>query len=482
MNKPLAAMGAMCPGRPSDSRGLDIVAIHSPILSRSALASGQIWRRRSGKAFQLGLFVALAGCANSSFSHGVHIVTANAPPQLVPVGSALLPSGNLDYRIAALDTLQIAVQPLQRGHALIDYGAQVRIDIAFAGGAYVIAPGDELSIDVDGQGEAPGQVLVRPDGRITLVRLSKDINAAGMTTSQLTAAVGRAYSATMVQPLVTIAVVRSAIDTLDKIGGAYQVGPDGKIVLPALGSFAAIGMTTDALAAQIEDAARRRFRNLVTVSASLGQLTGRDIDPRIDPSGRTFFNGLAKVSPDGGVFIQPGGLVMLAGLSLPQARAAIAAAVQPLYANPVDVDVTVAESTGLTVFVGGEVRQPGRFPYSRSMTLLKLITMSGWATDVGDLKRVLLLHPTAPGHYTVYRSNVKEVLDKGLGEQDLAVGPQDLVVVPLTKIGAADKFVDQYLRRMIPINASASYSYITNPVANVTNPASTATSTSATVK
>ena len=415
----------------------------------------QAWRL-SGT---LALLAALQGCAT-----GVALIAPGQSPQALPPGSPLLPHGEIDYRVAPLDTLQIEVNPAQGRADRIDYGSLVRIDVGFAGQAYAIAPGDALSIEINADTDSVMQATVRPDGLITLPHLSKDIRAAGRSPADLGADIMTQYAAIMKAPQVTVSGVSGSADFPTKGSGTCQVWRGGKLVTPDLGAFPAVGSTPDAVAGQISAAARVQFRNPVRVSASLQQLTGRDTDPRVDPNGRTYFRGAAKVSPDGAVYIQPGGLLPVAGLTLPEVRRAALALMQPLYANRVDVNVAVTESGSLSVFVGGEVRQPGRYAYSKSMTLLQLITMSGWVTDTGDLDRVLLLHPSAPAHYTVYQSNLKEVLYHGATDQDLAVAPQDIVVIPMTYIGQVDQAIDQYIRKVLPFNTAATYSYISNPV------------------
>jgi hypothetical protein len=72
---------------------------------------------------------------------------------------------------------------------------------------------------------------------------------------------------------------------------------------------------------------------------------------------------------------------------------------------------------------------------------------------------------------------LNEVLYHGAVGQDLAVSPQDIVVVPSTYIGEVDQIVDQYIRKVVPFNTSASYSYIANPVGNtLTNSTTSPTS------
>jgi protein involved in polysaccharide export with SLBB domain len=402
------------------------------------------------------------------------LITPGQPPQPLPADSGLLPRGQIDYRVAPLDTLQVEVNPVPGGGVRIDYGSEIRLTAGFTGQNYLVSPGDALSIEINAETDTVSQVAVRPDGMITLPHLSRDIRAAGRTLTDLGAEVAAQYAATMKSPHVTVAVVNSAADPLGRISGSYQVGLDGNLVVPGLGSFPAVGKTPDQLAAEIGGAASGRFSNPVRVFASIGQLTGREVDPRIDPNGRMYFRGPVKVSPDGSIDIQPAGQVTVTGLSLDEVRHAALARLQPLYVNRIQVGVSIADAPSMSVFVGGEVHIPGRYAFSNSMTMLKVLAQSGWVTDVGDLDGVLLLHPSGLAHYTVYRANLNEVLNHGAVGQDLALAPQDIVVVPMTSIGKVDEAIDQYIRKILPFNTAVTYSYITNPVANgVVNPTAT---------
>ena len=418
----------------------------------------------------LASFTLLQACAT-----GVSYIAPGQPAQPIAIDSGLLPTAELAYRVYPLDTLQIEVYPANGRASLLDYGSQVRIEAGFTGQRYVIAPGDALSVQINSDSDISAQVVVRPDGMIALARLAREVEAAGRTASDLGTAIAEQYSAIMRTPQVTVDVLTSSAEQIKQISGSYQVGLDGQVIIPGLGGFAAVGKTSRALAGQIAAAARRRFRNPVQVSASPQQLTGRETDSRVDPDGRFYFRGAVKVSPEGTIFLEPGGQLSVAGLSLPDVRRAATALLQPLYANPISVNATVGESTNLSVFVAGEVRQPGRYPYSQAMTLLKVITLSGWLTEVGDLTHVLLLHPTTPRHYDVYQSNVREVLDHGAIGQDLPVAPQDIVVVPISLIGQVDQAIDQFIRKVLPFNTAVSYSYISNPTGNTTGTTSRVT-------
>ena len=56
----------------------------------------------------------------------------------------------------------------------------------------------------------------------------------------------------------------------------------------------------------------------------------------------------------------------------------------------------------------------------------------------------------------------KEQLDfKRAGKEALTLlQPHDVIFVPMSKIAKADKFVDQYIRQLVPITLTAGFSYL----------------------
>jgi len=100
--------------------------------------------------------------------------------------------------------------------------------------AYVIGPGDELSIVFWRDKDMSGDVIVRPDGKISLPLLN-EIQAAGDTPEQLRARLLEAASKYVEQPTATVVVKeihsRNAYIT-GKVAkpGAYTVAADMNVV------------------------------------------------------------------------------------------------------------------------------------------------------------------------------------------------------------------------------------------------------------
>lgn len=88
-------------------------------------------------------------------------------------------------------------------------------------GDYVVGEGDSLFIHVWGEDELKTNVIVRPDGKISLPGID-DVDAAGQTIMQLKESVHKALSVLVKEPLVNIALLQSASSKVYVVGGGVE--------------------------------------------------------------------------------------------------------------------------------------------------------------------------------------------------------------------------------------------------------------------
>jgi polysaccharide export outer membrane protein len=128
--------------------------------------------------------------------------------------------------------------------------------------------------------------------------------------------------------------------------------------------------------------------------------------------------------------------------------------------NPLEVSVIVREFAGREVYVGGEVVSPGSMHLTTKMTSLQAILNAGGFRETAHPGSVLVIS-RAPGNNMLTRIiDLKEVLtEESDQKKDFLLKPFDIVYVPKTFIARADKFVDQWIRKLIPVNLNAGFSY-----------------------
>jgi protein involved in polysaccharide export with SLBB domain len=119
-------------------------------------------------------------------------------------------------------------------------------------------------------------VIVRPDGAISLPNVGADIRIAGLTVAEAAdklSAAAESYLAN--RPRVAL-IIFPAVDTsvLAGMGGAVQVRPDGHISLARLGDVPAAGYSLDELRHRLQERCAGLINNSVEVSTDLLKATG----------------------------------------------------------------------------------------------------------------------------------------------------------------------------------------------------------------
>lgn len=123
-----------------------------------------------------------------------------------------------------------------------------------------------------------------------------------------------------------------------------------------------------------------------------------------------------RVSGDGRIMLPLVGILEIKGLTAKQTEELIAARLADGYLKNPRVSVYVSRYRN--VFVSGEVRSPGGYPYEEGLTVLKAVTLAGGFTDKASQGRV----------------KVKRL--KGKEEETISVNledpilPDDIIVVP----------------------------------------------------
>lgn len=406
----------------------------------------------------LSLITLLAGCA----SPGVTMPGSDGPAvQVTPATEQQLPRGGVAYRIAPFDVLQVDVYPKQKGakQRKVEYTNEIRLEFFFNDSSYRIARGDTLGLELAGESDKVYDVAVLPSGVIHLPRIGKVVTAIGLTPTELTTKLNHEYAILLRNPHAIVSVHKSGLEQLQRLSGNYVVDNDGQIIVPLLGVVKTIGMNSEQVAAHVAKKAQDYFHNRIEVVASILPFSSKQpTDSRLAPDGQQYFHNTVKVSPDGNLFIPEAGIFSTNNKTLDELNQEIQSAFTHIYQNEVHVHVALHESSSLSVFIGGEVRAPGTYPYRSSLTLLQLISIAGWVNDTADLSQAVLLHAAEGNQYVLYRTNLMEVVS-GVAQlkQDLKLSPRDIVIIPKSGIAKADLWVDQYIRRLLPFGTSVNY-------------------------
>jgi len=366
----------------------------------------------------------------------------------------LLPPYISNFSLAQGDVIKIeAVSSLYKGaNFRLDANNSIRISMSYDNGPYRIIAGDYLRVVFALDAAPPFEAMVRPDGKITLPGIG-EIVASGSTTEALSAKITEAYSKVVMSPHCTVSLQGMNNTPIEDVKGDYTILPDGIVYLPVLGRFKASGRTPDELGKDIADAALKRYGTRFVVSVVPQDVTSR---------WQSAFERQVMISASGDVVLPVLGSLKLGGLTLEAAREVIRTRYQQFSANPVEINLTLLSSTHRTIYVSGQVRQPGPFPLTPGMTTLKAVMAAGGVGAEGSLDEVVIIHRDEAGDVTIYKTNLSEVIGKNAARQDIVLAPQDIVFVPKTSVAQANQFIDQYINRMLPFTRNISYSYNQN--------------------
>jgi polysaccharide export outer membrane protein len=134
------------------------------------------------------------------------------------------------------------------------------------------------------------------------------------------------------------------------------------------------------------------------------------------------------VRPDGKISLPLLNDIQAAGLTSLELAASISEGLKKYLNNP-QVTVTVSEINSRRVYVTGEVGKPGALPLLPSMTVLQAVSSCGGFTQFAKIKKIYVLRQEG-GTQVKYPFNYKEVVAGKKPEDNIALQPGDIIVVP----------------------------------------------------
>lgn len=163
------------------------------------------------------------------------------------------------------------------------------------------------------------------------------------------------------------------------------------------------------------------------------------------------------VRPDGKITVVLLDDVQAAGLTAEELDALITAGYSKFFREP-QVSVIVRSFSNLRVYVGGEVGQPGPVSLRGDVTALEAILQVGGFRSTARMDSVILLRNDGKDRPLAQKLNFKELLSKG--GTDIALQPFDVLYVPVSRIAKVDRFMDQYVKQLLPISLTGGFTYL----------------------
>jgi protein involved in polysaccharide export with SLBB domain len=155
-----------------------------------------------------------------------------------------------------------------------------------------------------------------------------------------------------------------------------------------------------------------------------------------------------SVRPDGGIGLHLVPELRAAGRTPGELRELL----QELYASELrDPELSVVVKTvSARAFVDGEVGDPAEVSLARPISVLQAIALAGGATERAHTEEVLLIRRSGlESRVTLIDLERARAGEPGL---DPPLMPDDIVFVPASRIARVNQWVDQYVRRNIPVS------------------------------
>lgn len=173
-------------------------------------------------------------------------------------------------------------------------------------------------------------------------------------------------------------------------------------------------------------------------------------------------NEQALVRPDGRISLQLVHEIVAAGLTPAQ----LTNVLTKKYAAELDkpeITVIVRSFGGQRVYVDGEVNKPGIINLIAPMTVEQSLAEAGGAKDTAKLSELLIIRRGPGAKPMALVMNMEKVVDGTEMGRDLYLMPNDIVYVPKSRIANVNLWMDQYIRKNIPISLGAGYYYNFTP-------------------
>jgi len=248
--------------------------------------------------------------------------------------------------------------------------------------------------------------------------------------------------------------------TQPEINQDILVQPDGMITMKRLGQVRAAGRTIDALRADLEQLYKELIRvpaltiTPLEMNSRLTELRNA-VDSRFGAGGQTI---ATRVTPEGTVQLPALGSVPVQGLTLEELREEVNQRYLKLITGGLDITPVLAARAPRFVYVLGEVRNPGRIEMSGPTTVIQALAMAGSWTPGSKLKHVVILRRDEHWELMATKLDIRPAL-RGLDpcpSDEVWMRDSDIVIVPKTTLQIGDELIDQIFTRGIyavfPVN------------------------------
>jgi polysaccharide export outer membrane protein len=248
---------------------------------------------------------------------------------------------------------------------------------------YILGPGDTIDVTVFGEADLTRNVTIRPDGKFNLPLIG-DVEAVGLTPTQLSVRVATLLKAYIKEPRVSISVRQFRPESRNLVYLVGQVSRPGPVEIQS-------GWTLiEVMAAGGGLSARAAARRATIIRRGNGQTIAVDLDKL-----------LIKGDRSANVAVEPGDVIMV-----------------PTLQN--------------RVLVLGAVRNPGAYDLEEGARVIEVLALAGGPTERAVQSNIGIVRNGNDGKAAVTTIDVGKIV-RG-GASNLALQHADIVYVPEGRI------------------------------------------------
>jgi protein involved in polysaccharide export with SLBB domain len=166
-------------------------------------------------------------------------------------------------------------------------------------------------------------------------------------------------------------------------------------------------------------------------------------------------NTKAVVRHDGRISLHLVGELQAEGLTVADLAATIERLLTP-QVKRAQVAINVTAPAALRVFVGGEVVRPGMQPLAGPLTALQAVMVAEGIKDTAQPSMAMVLRQLPDGRRQTLRLDLGRLMKGEAADSDVVLQPFDVVLVPRSGIADVGRWVDLYIRRVLPVSFGVS--------------------------
>jgi polysaccharide export outer membrane protein len=239
-----------------------------------------------------------------------------------------------------------------------------------------------------------------------------------------------------------------------------EIQPDGFIALPQIGEVLAAGKTVKELRDTVQQLYTTVQRNpQITITPVLFNVVLQDIVNAVDR--RAGIGGQSqpvRVTPEGTLQVPGLRSIYVQGLTLDELKRELEVRYRASYGPGLNITPILIKRAPTYVFVGGEVRSPGRYSLEGPTTVMQAIALAGGWNVGGNTNQVVVFRRDDNWCLKATKINLFRPLygKDPCPVNDVWIRDNDLVIVPKRPILVADDIIELYMTRGVysafPVN------------------------------